>query len=355
MLVYKHFASSWLFHPGHFAARLAEEKYNDRLEDRAPHWTPFIKEWVPKHYPGYFLNEHVAGLQDNGGQTSEHIEDDLHVWYKHTRAAVRDKVFTMFPHIATKYYIKRAAWAKEREEQGLRDLISKTIPASIDGWTSDVSRPTIVVKHQQSTTPDLLPAMIGEMTPPSTPPLTPSLSIATTPTTPYSPVSSFFPPLSSTHPQDIPVYIDALPRTPPVPFTPHPPPANMSPSAKLLCLFRWTSFDPDAGALSLATTPREKNFQMQWTDVTYAGATDDDLLRWAESMWWCIWVRQAAVNYTGMWRKRFEKEDNKKMREVESKKDVELKEVPKGEAVEDRVEKVRGRLNRLNAGLMSLE
>ena len=95
---------------------------------------------------------------------------------------------------------------------------------------------------------------------------------------------------------------------------PHPSPANMSPSAKLLCLFRWTLFDPETGTLSLATTPREKKFQMQWTDVKYAGVTDDELVRWAESMWWCIWVRQAAVNYMGMWRKRFEKEDSKKTR-----------------------------------------
>jgi hypothetical protein len=354
ILVYKHFANSWLFHPGHFAGRLAEEKYKDRLENRAPHWTPFIKQWVPKHYPGYFLNERVTGLEDNDSQTSEHVDTDLQLWYKRTRAAVRDKVFTMFPHIATEYYIKRAAWAKECKEQRLRDLITNAIPNSIDGWTSDVSRPTIVVKHQQSITPDLLPAMIGEMTPPSTPPLTPSLSIATTSATPCSPVSSFFPPFSPTHPQDVPVYIDALPRTPPVPFTPHPPPANMSPSAKLLCLFRWTLFDPDTGTLSLATTPREKNLQMQWTDVTYAGATDDDILRWAERMWWCIWVRQAAVNYVGMWKRRFEKEDSKKMREVESEKDVELKEVPKVEVVEDRLEKARGRLNRLNVGLVSL-
>jgi hypothetical protein len=354
MLVYKHLASSWLFHPGHFAARLAEEKYNDRLEERAPHWTPFIKEWVPKHYPGYFLNKRVTGLEDNDSQTSEHVDNDLQLWYKRTRAAVRDKVFTMFPHIAAEYYIKRAAWAKEFEEQRLRDLITDTIPTGIDGWISDVSRPSIVVKYQQSITPDLLPATIGEMTPPSTPPLTPSLSIATTPTTLYSPVSSFFPPLSPPHSQDVPVYIDALSRTPPVPFTPHPPPANMSPSAKLLCLFRWTLFDPETGTLSPATTPREKNFQMQWMDVKYAGATDDELVRWAESMWWCIWVRQAAVNYMGMWRRRFEKEDSKKMREVESEKEVELKEMPKVEVVEDRLEKVRGRLNRLNAGLVSL-
>jgi hypothetical protein len=192
MIVYKHFASSWLFHPGHFAARLVEEKYNDRLEDRAPHWTPFIKEWVPKHYPGYSLKERVTGLEDNNGQTSEHVDDDLQLWCKHTRAAVRDKVFTMFPHVATEYYIKRAAWAKECEEQRLRDLITNTIPTGIDGWTSDVSRPTIVVKYQQSITPDLLPTMIGEMTPPSTPLLTPSLSIATTSTTPCAPDSSFF-------------------------------------------------------------------------------------------------------------------------------------------------------------------
>lgn len=354
MLVYKHFASSWLFHPGHFAARLVEEKYNDRLEDRAPHWTPFIKEWVPKHYPGYSLKERVTGLEDNNGQTSEHVDDDLQLWYKHTRAAVRDKVFTMFPHVATEYYIKRAAWAKECEEQRLRDLITNTIPTGIDGWTSDVSRPTIVVKYQQSITPDLLPTMIGEMTPPSTPLLTPSLSIATTSTTPCAPDSSFFSLLPSTKSQDVPVYIDALPRIPPVPFTPHPPPANMSLSAKLLCLFRWTLFDPDTGTLSLATTPREKNFQMQWMDVKYAGATDNELVRWVRSMWWCIWVRQAAVNYVGMWKRRFEKEDSKKIREVESEKDVELKEIPKGGAVEDRVEKVRERLNRLNAGLMSL-
>ncbi|CAN9433159.1 unnamed protein product [Alternaria sp. RS040] len=352
--IYEQLASSWLFHPGHFAARLAEEKYNDRLEDRAPHWTPFIKEWVPKHYPGYFLNERVTGLEDNDSQTSEHVDADLQLWYKCTRAAVRDKVFTMFPHVATEYYIKRAAWAKECEEQRLRDLITNTIPTGIYGWTSDISRPTIVIKHQQSATPDLLPAITGEMTPPSTPPLTPSLSIATTSTTPCSPVSSFFAPLPSKQSQNVPVYIDALPCTPPVPFTPHPPPTNMSPSAKLLCLFRWTLFDPETGTLSLATTPREKNFQMQWTDVKYAGATDDELVRWAGSMWWCIWVRQAAVNYMGMWRKRFEKGDSRRMREVESKKDVDLKEVPKEEAMEDRVEKVRGRLNRLNAGLMFL-
>lgn len=128
----------------------------------------------------------------------------------------------------------------------------------------------------------------------------------------------------------------------------------MSLSAKLLCLFRWTLFDPDTGTLSLATTPREKNFQMQWMDVKYAGATDNELVRWVRSMWWCIWVRQAAVNYVGMWKRRFEKEDSKKIKEVESEKDVELEEIPKGGAVEDRVEKVRERLNRLNAGLMSL-
>ncbi|KAL1792284.1 hypothetical protein ACET3X_008791 [Alternaria dauci] len=342
--MYKQIASSWLFHPGHFAARLAEEKYNDRLEDRAPHWTPFIKEWVPEHYPGYCLNE-----------ASQRIDDDLYAWYNRIRAAVREKVFTMFPHVATEYYNKRAAWAKECEEQRLRDLITKAIPTGTDGWTNDIPQHTMVVKHQQLVTPELSSVVTGEMTPPSTPLLTPSLSIATTSTPPCSPISSFFTALSPTQSEDVPVYIDALPRTPTVPFTPSPPPANMSPSAKLLCLFRWTLFDPDTGVLSLAPAPREKNFQMQWTDAKHAGATDDELVQWARDMWWCIWVRQAAVNYVGMWRRRFDKEDSRKRREAEGARDVaELEQIPEGKVGGDRVKEVRARLSRLNAGLMSL-
>lgn len=66
-------------------------------------------------------------------------------------------------------------------------------------------------------------------------------------------------------------------------------------------------------------------------------------------------MRQAAVNYVGMWRRRFEKENSKKMRGVEGYKDVrELKEAPEAKMVGNRVEEVRRRLSRLNAGSIAL-
>ncbi|CAG5155431.1 uncharacterized protein ALTATR162_LOCUS3659 [Alternaria atra] len=248
--IYEYIASSWLFHPGHFAARLAEEKYNERLEDRAPYWTHFIKEWVPKHYIGYCPIHHTTETEQHDGKTNVYTDEDLQAWYRRTRATVRDKVFTMLPHIATEYYNKRAAWAKEREEQRLRDVIANAIPSA---------HPSPLRQSHRS-----------------------SLS-----------------PLFS-QPPNPPLYIDALPRVPPVPFAPQPPPPNMSPTAKLLCLFRWTLFDPETGTPLLATMPREKDFQMQWMDVQYAGATDDELIQWAREAWWYIWMRQAAVNYVGL-------------------------------------------------------
>ena len=67
-------------------------------------------------------------------------------------------------------------------------------------------------------------------------------------------------------------------------------------------------------------------------------------------------MRQAAVNYMGMWRRRFEKEDSRKMRGVEGDKDVrELEEAREAKTLGNRVEEVRIRLSRLHAGLMSLE
>lgn len=87
---------------------------------------------------------------------------------------------------------------------------------------------------------------------------------------------------------------------------------------------------------------------MQWTDAKYAGATDGELVQWARRMWWCIWARQAAVNYIGRWRRRFAREGSRKVW------DVEVKEGARGEVAGGRVEKVRRRLSRLNEGLMSL-
>jgi hypothetical protein len=357
--IYEHFASSWLFHPGHFAARLAEDKYHERLEDRAPHWAPFIKEWVPGHYPDYRPMQHTTEVSQHDGTSYECVDEDLQAWYKRTRAAVRDKVFTMFPHVAAKYYTKRASWVKEREEQRLRDLITNAIPSGKDGWSTDIPHPTIMTKDLLINTPNLKPISKAEMTPPSTPPLTRSPSLTTSSLD--SPTPPLFSPLdcrpSSQTKETPPVYTDPLPRIPPVPFLPHPPPPNMSAASKLACLSRWTLFDPENGTLTLATTPRDKELPVQqWTDAVYAGATDVDLVRWASEMWWCVWVRQAAVNYVGMWKKRFGKEDERVMRagvEVEMGKREEEESLVV-EASGERMEKVRGRLARLNNGFGEL-
>ncbi|KAI4673777.1 uncharacterized protein J4E84_010922 [Alternaria hordeiaustralica] len=359
--IYKYLASSWLFHPGHFAARLTEEKYHDRLEDRAPYWTHFIKEWVPRHYPGYRHIQHITDPEEDDSKAIEHVDQDLSVWQTRTRAAVRNKVFTMFPHIATEYYTKRAAWVKEREEQRLRELITQAIPTGKNGWSSEVPVPIIIIKHAQPQTPDLEPTATGELTPPLTPPLTPSLSIDHSPTSPTSPVPSpLSPSLSTTTSPNPALHVDALPYTPPLPFSASPPPPNMSATAKLLCLFRWTLFCPSTGTPFLATVPRDKDFTMAWTDAQYAGATDGVLVRWAEEVWWRVWVRQCVVNYRGMWKRRWEKKEKAEKAErkgvVEEKGEVEGKEKEKGGAsvVGERVEKVRGRLARLNEGLVGL-
>ncbi|KAI4910581.1 hypothetical protein J4E85_011398 [Alternaria conjuncta] len=357
--IYKYLASSWLFHPGHFAARLAEEKYNDRLEDRAPYWTHFIKEWVPQHYPGYRHIQHNTGPEEDDSKAIEHVEEDFPAWQTRTRIAVRNKVFTMFPHIATEYYTKRAAWVKEREEQRLRELVTQAIPTGKNGWSSDVPVPTIIIKHAQPMTPDLEPTATGEITPPLTPPLTPGLP---TNASPISRSALVFPPFSpsTTESPNPALYVDVLPHTPPLPFSPSPPSPNMSAAAKLLCLFRWTLFCPSTGTPYLATVPREKDFTMAWTDAQYAGATDGVLVRWAEKVWWSVWVRQCVVNYRGMWKRRFEKDVKKAERKgvVESEmvggEEVEGKEKGEVSVVGERVEKVRGRLGRLNEGLMGL-
>lgn len=49
--IYEVFTGSWLFNAAHFKARLGDEKYSNRFEDRAAHWTSFLKEWLPKRYP----------------------------------------------------------------------------------------------------------------------------------------------------------------------------------------------------------------------------------------------------------------------------------------------------------------
>lgn len=344
-IVYKYFASSWLFHPGHFAARLAEEKYYDRLEDRSPHWTYFVKEWVPRNYPGYTMaSDRLPSFETNHATTS-HKFSELQPWYKSTRATVREKVFTMFPHVATEYYTKRAAYVKDLAEHRIRAHITAAIPTGDCGWKDDFLQPHIIVKQPSAnpSTPDINPTAAGELTPPLTPiehiadkELNLSDFILPSPTTPHP-----------TEQSSIPLYLDPLPRTPPLPFTPHPPAANMSSKARLLCLARWTLFDPINGTPYLLSSPRDKDFEMSWTDATYLGATEKMLVEWVEEMWWHIWIRQSHTNYVGMWKKRFEKEDRKKERmkeEEEAKQKAE-------ELVKANKEKIMGRLKALNVSL----
>jgi hypothetical protein len=107
---------------------MLEDQYNNRLEDLSPYWVEFIKEWLPQKYPGFrFVQDDPIPDQDTDIWREQFL-GDLHAWYKCTRTTLREKVFTMFPHVAAEYYIKRAAWAKEVEEQRLRELIIKAIP-----------------------------------------------------------------------------------------------------------------------------------------------------------------------------------------------------------------------------------
>jgi len=99
---------------------------------------------------------------------------------------------------------------------------------------------------------------------------------------------------------------------------------------------------------------------MAWTDAQYAGATDGVLVRWAEEVWWSVWVRQCVVNYRGMWKRRFEKKEKAERKGVvEGEKGGvggKEKEMEDGGVVSvgERAEKVRGRLSRLNEELVGL-
>lgn len=343
--VYEYFASSWLFHPGHFAARLAEEKYYDRLEDRSPQWNYFVKEWVPKHYPD---DKYVSETKADG--TCDTMQDknnkELQTWYKMTRTLVREKVFTLFPHVATEYYIKRAASLKEQDEQKLRATLIAAIRQGNSGWQDDFPQPQIIVKQAEpdSDTPVIKPSAGGEPTPPLTPVQEGTDKDVT--------LSHFMLPIAATlsspcEPWTIPLYLDPLPRTPPLTCTPRSPPANMSPEAKLICLARWTLFDPINGAPYLLSAPRDKDFEMQWTDAIDAGATEQDLVKWAETMWWHVWIRQSHTNYVGMWKKRFEKVDRK----AEKKRAEEEVASKAADVAEKEKSKIMARLGRVNASL----
>lgn len=343
--VYKEYAGSWLFHPELFKAKLEDESHLVQHSHRRY----FLKKWIPEHYPDYKFNK-------------EEVED-IQVWTKHTRSAVRDKVFTMFPHVAAQYYNKRAQHLNEVEERKLRVLITSAIPSGTDGWNEDFPPPQIIMR--QSATHDDLITLLCQ---------SPSLQHKE-PTTPPSPThrptnhknslsTSPHHDLSTNEPWKTPVYIDPLPRHPPHPCKPSPPPPHtMSAAARLACLARWTSFSP-IGTPYLLPSPHAKDFDLQWRHAVEHGASEDVLLSWAREMWWCVWVRQCVVNWRGMWARRFEKEDKRVERlgvrnqEHEGRERVEREvRVKAEELVRSNREKVVRRLERLNRvlGLVGAE
>jgi hypothetical protein len=132
---------------------------------------------------------------------------------------------------------------------------------------------------------------------------------------------------------------------------PHLPPANMSPEAKLLCLARWTLFDPIHGAPYLISSPRDKDFEMNWAGAKYLGVSDRILVEWAKEMWWHTWIRQSHINYVGMSKKRFEKEDRKAERKrAEEKMRAKSESIVKAEG-----ERITARLKALNLSLGFIE
>jgi hypothetical protein len=76
------------------------------------------------------------------------------------------------------------------------------------------------------------------------------------------------------------------------------------------------------------------------------------LVQWAMEMWWVVWGRQCRVNYQGMWKVRFAKEDKKREREAE--KVAEVVEMvggsgkPGDERGDGGLDKVMGRLRNMN-------
>ncbi|KAF2447359.1 hypothetical protein P171DRAFT_355544 [Karstenula rhodostoma CBS 690.94] len=140
----EYFTGTWVFNPAHYAARLEEGKYRDHLEDRSGPWVAFVTEWLPQRYPGYRLPDQ---------------DIPLHEWRKQVRIAVREKVFTMFPHITPEYYAKRAAHLKEVEEQRLQQLLTVSIPVGQDGWSDSIPEPTVVVQDAAPATPPRKPTI----------------------------------------------------------------------------------------------------------------------------------------------------------------------------------------------------
>ncbi|XPS72300.1 hypothetical protein M3J09_004467 [Ascochyta lentis] len=326
------YAASWMFHPGHFKAKLEEDSY---LVQHG-HRSHFLKKWIPEHYPNYEFSAKKGGAEE------------LLAWTARTRTAVREKVFTMFPQVAVEYYTKRAQHTGEMEERRLRDLITNAIPSGTTGWSDDFQLPRIRIRQPASSTLHAQPMTMqhGAPTPPPSPIHQPTDLKTQLPSSRLC--------VSTINPWEIPLHIDELPRQPPHACKPAPPPLGMSATARLTCLARWTSFSP-TGVPCLLPSPHAKDFTLQWRDAIARGFGEGALVQWARDVWWCVWVRQCVVNWRGMWARRFEKEDVKAEKaRVEEEELVEKESAQREfrakaeELVRKNKEKMLGRLEVLN-------
>jgi hypothetical protein len=299
---------------------------------------------------------------------------DLQTWHHNTRNLVREKVFTTIPSASPYYYQKRQAHLKEMEEHRLRKLLMGVLPSTDAGWRDNIPKPRIIIKPSIPSSPGLDPHDPSNRLVFATPldiltaPPSPTegakniFDISSSPTT-HSSTNSTFDTFNKSSPENTPILLEALVKTPPTgaECTPRPPPDSMSLEARLLCLARWTLFHPLTGNPYLAQEPREKKFVMAWADTE---VEDKVLVDWAREMWRPIWVRQCHVNYIGMWKRKFEKaeakeakkrieEEDGRLRAEEAEKEMgmmkrEQEERKREYEVEKDMEKIMHRLSKLN-------
>ncbi|KAF3046147.1 hypothetical protein E8E12_011375 [Didymella heteroderae] len=283
---------------------------------------------------------------DGGFRSNEEIyEEYAGSWLSHPenfRAKLEDESY-MVQHSHRAHFLRSldSAYPTSRqgvEERKLRELVTAAIPTDADGWSDDSDLPPVVIRH-------LLHH--DELTPPPSPIYQPAdrSTSSSDLDIPYSDL------------QDTPVHIDALPRQPPYPCKAGPPPNSMSAAARLACLSRWTAFSP-TGTPYLLISPHVKDFDLQWRCAIEAGFNEEGLVKWAQDVWWSVWVRQCVVNWRGMWAKRFEKENaeaekaNKAEEEkAASDKIEEEARVKAEELVRLHKQKIMGRLEGLNRAL----
>ncbi|CAI6339235.1 unnamed protein product [Periconia digitata] len=286
--LYSYIVSSSEFHPKHTSERLKDEKYAEHHKDRSAAWIEFITEWIPRRYPDYSFPDKDIPLEQ---------------WYKENRVKIQQKVFTLFPHITAEYYTKRKEHLKEAEEKRLCEILMDAIPDWDKNHTANFSSPRVLIQCEAPCTSSIskTPADCELEVEPPTPPVTPP--------PPRVPSNTTLPALVSEGGIRVAPFDDLyLPRQPPTTFSFRPPPPDMSRPAKLACIARWTRFCEITGQLHLGGTPRDKAVVMSWSDSIMS---DEILVKWVEKVWVVAWWRQSWVNYVGMWRRRFEKEDMK--------------------------------------------